>query len=634
MTSSPTLTQGSSERPQPPAMATWIRRGLPTLAAILIVSTVLALLPGRTAIPPNVQADYVYMLIAADRLCEGLGCESLQPVAPLQPWEWQYDWGWLTQWPVGYPVIVAATRLIAGLPTIDACRWISLLACAAALVGWFVWIKKNVPPGFTGLLVATAGAGHAVPIFFLLEPSTDALLVAALPYVLLLASTVIERCDKQTQHDASLEDASHRGWHGQTRLPVDETSKHTGKQQLARATRLPPSASHRSATRSGMSPLLGSVTAGLILSGLAAGGLFWIRYASVFVPIAIGLCMLLLWGVRRAVTLRQVALFAASTAVPVVLLVVLNRVLAAGGSMQQQLNLGSDVGFHLSLDHLGRAWWNFTDLGYYDYHWYSHWAFALWPVLLVTVAVVTRPGRRSIMKMFRCPGISLSALTLLCLLGMLVFTTTLFGGKFDYVGLERYYFPVRPIYFLLFVGPLLWLPARPVKVLIAAGLLIMCSWTVRQDWSRPYKRWLAADREVTDYGQWAICFSPGAAELYRWLEGQSESRLIVCSNFHDYIALETGIAAMPIPADEATLDRWVSRICKVRGITNPRILFVLDPDNRCRDYFLPDPELVRERFALDKRVVVPSGVTAQVFEYSQRGRSVRLSSLEGCHNHD
>ena len=61
------------------------------LAAVVILSALLALLPHRIAIPPLVESDYCYLLLAADRLMDGAGLSTLRPVAPLQPWFWQGD---------------------------------------------------------------------------------------------------------------------------------------------------------------------------------------------------------------------------------------------------------------------------------------------------------------------------------------------------------------------------------------------------------------------------------------------------------------------------------------------------------------------------------------------------------------
>src|SRR3989337_649610 len=80
------------------------------VGCVAAACVVLAFIPGRTSIPPLIESDYCYLLTAADRLYEGHGLTTPHPVAPLQPWSWQYDWGFLTHWPVGYPLLVWAIR--------------------------------------------------------------------------------------------------------------------------------------------------------------------------------------------------------------------------------------------------------------------------------------------------------------------------------------------------------------------------------------------------------------------------------------------------------------------------------------------------------------------------------------------
>jgi hypothetical protein len=175
---------------------------------------------------------------------------------------------------------------------------------------------------------------------------------------------------------------------------------------------------------------------------------------------------------------------------------------------------------------------------------------------------------------------------------MLVAASTVFHEKFDYVGLDRYYAPVRPFYFLIVVGPLLAVRARSVRVLASAGLVLAASWTVQQDWSRTVRRWTSGSRSSTPAGYWSRCFEPGAGELYAWLRGQNDARLVVLSNFSEYIALETGIAALPIPADRAVLEGWLARIRTARGVNELRVLFVMDPDNKRRSYWIPSPATI------------------------------------------
>ena len=214
------------------------------------------------------------------------------------------------------------------------------------------------------------------------------------------------------------------------------------------------------------------------------------------------------------------------------------------------------------------------------------------------------------------PRVLLSMCTLGALLAMLVSVTALFGDKFDYVSLQRYYTPAKPLYFVLFVAPLMLIPRRVVRGGLCLVMLVASSWLIQQEWSRPYKRWQAADRQSTSYGQWANCFGPGAVDLYTWLAEQKGDDLIVVSNFHEYITLETKIPALPIPKDAATLRVWVNRISASRGVTNPRVLFVLDPENHWRDYWIDPRSKIINDFMLRIRADAPPRITADVFVYS------------------
>ena len=529
------------------------------LGGIVAVAIVLACLPGRTGISPLIESDYCYLLIAADRMYEGLGPTAPLPVAPFQPWTWKADWSLLTQWPIGYPILIFAVRLLTGLTTIQACQWISVAGCAAALVGWFVWIRRSVPGGVTGTLLAAVAAGCSVSTASLINPSTDLILVALLPFVLLLTGQAIE-------------------------LLTDDT----------------PGAGRRR----------GAVL--LALAGLIAGGLFWIRYASVFVPLGVGLFLLVhLWR-RKRLCLQSTTLFTLFAAAPIVALLSVNNTFGMADSVQEQLNLGHTLRFDLSPRLLGKAWWNFTDLGFYDHHRFTHWVYALWPVAVCAVALFVRPVRGAVRSFLGSPGAALSALVVIALLVMIVGATAAFSDKYDYVGLDRYYTPIKPLYFVLFIAPIILIRRRLVRALVCVVFLAACSWLVQQEYSRPYKRWLAADRQATPYGQWARCFTPDAAGLYRWLGRQDAPNLIVISNFPEYIALETGIPALPIPNDPATLNAWVDAVCQTRGIANPQVLFILDHDNRWRDYWIPEADELIQAFGLQRHRDAPSNISSRI----------------------
>lgn len=533
-------------------------------AAVVLVSLLLFVLPGRGQIPPLVGSDYCYQLVAADRMYNGLGPTAPLPVAPLQPWEWQADWVYLTQWPLGYPLLICAVRWLSGVTTIQACQWISLVACAVALVGWFGWVRRLVPHGITGTLLAAITAGCSVSTALFVNPSTDVLLIAFLPFVMLLTRQAI----------------------GDLERPGTDT----------RGTR----------------PMLW-----LTLAGFMSGGLFWIRYAGIFVPVAVGFYLLVERYHRRIVGLRHIGVFAVCAALPIAALLAINTAFGATSSMQTQLNLGHAVGFDLSIGHLTAAWWNFTKFGFYDYHWYSRWVFALWPLVGLCAALVFPPARRVVRLLLKTPSVTLSLCLVLTWLIMLVGVTALFSEKYRYVDQIRYFLPIKPLYFVLFVTPLLLIPRRVARVGLCLALLLGCSWILQQEWQRPYKRWLTANRKVTPYGQWAHCFQPNAAELYRWLSHNKADNLIVISNFHDHITLETQIPALPIPPNAETLHTWINRIRQSRAVEDPRVLFVLDHDNRWRDYWIKPTAKIVEDFGLSKRTDgVSAAVSALVFDHT------------------
>ena len=255
-----------------------------TVCGIIVAALLLALLPGRTRIAPLIESDYCYLLMAADRMYEGHGPTALPPVAPFQPWTWQADWGFLTQWPVGYPALVCGLRRLLGLTTIQAFRLICIVGCAAALVGWFAWVRRVVPNGVSGILLAAVAAGCSVSTASLINPTTDLLLVAVLPFVLLLTLQATERSHVSAAHPER-----------------------------------------------GTIALYPAVC--LAAAGLAAGGLFWIRYASVFVPTAVGL-YLLIERRRRRVGWTHVGIFSLSAVAPIIALLVLNRILGTASSVQ------------------------------------------------------------------------------------------------------------------------------------------------------------------------------------------------------------------------------------------------------------------------------------------------------------
>ena len=572
-------------------MSIRVNHSLWTIAAIVGLALVLAALPGRTAIVPNVESDYCYQLMAADRLVAGEGLTALPPLAPGQPWAWRGDWTFLTQWPAGYPVLIAIVRWLTGLGTVAATQWMAVVACALALVGWFTWLRRCLPRTWLGVALAVVGAMTAVSVASLVDPTTDTILVAMTPWVLL----AFERAVRDTAHDGGL---------------CEPTLQGLG---------MPP-AQQADIARRPWWALRAHPTIALFAAGLLAGSACWVRYAAVFLPGALGVYLLLAWRRTRRVSARSVAAYALGAALPMVGLFLLNHFAAAGTSTQAQFNLGHQAGLDFSPRLAAEAWWTYADLPYYGYLSFAHAALAAWPAVLLAGAALSAAwlpaARRRLASYFAEPAVAISGVTLLSLLVLLVTVTAVFGDKYHYTTLERYYLPARPLYFVLFAGPLLLVPSRLVKLGLAAALWVAGSWTLRYEWPRPYQRWLAADRPVTPYGRWAVAFDPGASELISWLELQAGPDLVVISNFQDHLALETGIPAIPIPPDDATLRDWLTRIAAERGTPVDRVLFVLDPDNRHRSYFLPKPADVVSRFALRRPAAVPPAVSAWVYEYA------------------
>lgn len=549
---------------QPPPVETLRQRAVPWsrfLLAVPVVAVGLAFLPGRGAIPPLIESDYCYLLTAANRLAEGKGLSATPPVAPFQPWEWQSDWAFLTQWPPGYPLCIYALRRL-GLTTLPATAAINILACAAALVGWFAWTWRGSPAGITRVLLAGLAAGSSVSVASLINPSTDIIVTAALPWILLL-------CNAQGAD------------------PAKSLLRAEGRH--------------------------GDITA--LFGGFACGAMFWFRYASVFIPAAV-FAFLAIGFIGRRIFVRRTVYFLIGAAGPIGVLILANRATGPTASAQAQLNLGGIIAFDFSWRLVLDAWTQFTSFGFYNHLPAVSTAFSLWPLALIGGALLIPGIRRTLRRFISIPAITLSALVVLSLLGMLAVATALFSAKFDYVSLERYYQPIKPLYFLLFVTPLMLIPRRVVRAGLCVALWAMCSWTVMIDWTRTYSRWQSAERPVTASGFWSRCFEPNAREVYAWLRSHDSPQLIVVSNFHEYIELETQIPAVPIPPDRDALERWIAAICKHRGVVRPRVLFVLDPDNRWRNHWISVPSEIVKQFDLETPVADAPHSGAIIREYA------------------
>jgi hypothetical protein len=534
--------------------------------AIAALAVALAVLPNRTSIPPVIESDYCHQLLCVERMGNGLGLTSLQPVAPGQPWTWNYDFGFLTQWPAGYSLMIWSVRTLLGISTIDACRCIAVLACAAALVGWFAWMRRLVPQGVTGLLVSTLAAGSAVTVGFLVNPSTDVILVAVLPFLLLATHTAAGPDATTTPKGDAFPGESASNWV-------------------------------------------------FMAIGLGAGLLLWIRYAAIFAPIALGLFLLIQTLRRQGGGWRPLASYALGVTLPIATLLLINRTYTAAGSLQSQMNLGHQTGFDLSLSTLGTAWWQFTNLGFYDHHAIAHWLLAIGPIVILTSAMLVTSTRRALTQLFRNPATLLSVVTVVTLITILAGVTALFGDKFDYVGLERYYRPIRPLYFVIAACPILLFRLRLVRLAIVAILLLGLFWTVNQQWARGYDKLVRQNTEVTPRGATATCFTPGAEPFLDWLAAGATPDLVIVSNFREFLALELGVAALPVPKDQTQLDGWLRKIETARGIEQAKVWFVMDPDNRWRSYWLPSLDEVVDTFALTVEIELPAGTSARVFAY-------------------
>jgi hypothetical protein len=530
------------------------------LVAIFTVASMLALLVNRLNVPPLIESDYCYQLIAVERAARGLGFTSLQPVAPNQPWEWEYDFAFLTQWPVGYPAVIYLIRRLFGIPTIAACKWLSILACSVSVVGWFTWVRGSMPRGAGTFLLASLAAGTCLSVSMLLNPSTDALLLAGVPWSMLLAQRGLLRA---TESCATISRPTIALW---------------------------------------------------IASGLLAGGLVWFRYAALFLPVGIGAYLLLLLC-RRRVPFSHVSAFAVASLLPIAALLMVNRVLGPPASLNAQLNLGRSVSVSPSLDHVLTAWQRLSETLPFGRGAYAQWLGMILPPAVWIVALSVPRFRKRIPQLFSSPSTGLAVGVMLSLMLMLLSASTFFSGKYHYVGLDRYYAPIRPLFLVFALAPLLLMERPLARLPLLAALLGLCTWTANHHWLRPLARAAGETWETTAYGRRAVAFAPGAENLHRWLRAQPSDNLILFSNFHEYLTLETDLPAAPLPSTREGLNHRVAAIAAARNLTRPRVLLAIDPDNRWRSYFLPTFETVVNRLRLDENAAHTLG-GARVFEWS------------------
>lgn len=531
----------------------------------LTAATVTSLfwLPGRGAIAPSIVGDNAYIFLAADRLYAGLGATSTPPKAPSQTWTWQADWAFLTQWPIGYPLLICGVRAMTHATTAKAATYLSVFCGGVGIVAWLAWMIRCVGRRLAGITIALTAALAAFSIDQLVNPASDTVLLALTPVVLLIASFV---------------------------LRFDATAA------LADSVRRP-------------------TIVGMIALGLAAGGLFWIRYAAAFVPVGIAAYLVIAWLVLRRIGFKQVAIYGVAAAVPIVALIVVNRIMGLGASVQEQLNLGQQAALAFDWQIAVDLWRNFTTQTPYAHRPESYWFFAAGlPLIAWTLPMLSRESRAALRRFITNPAVLLSITMVAAMFALLAAATILFRGKYNYAELDRYYLAIRPFYWLLFVGPLAAMPKTSIRVGVAMLMVAFGGWFVRQDHVRAYQRIAQKQTERTDYGRWAQRFEPNSRELFAWLSAQAGDDLVVFSNFQDDIALETQIPACPVPEPQAELNEWLDTIRTVRGVESLRLLFVLEPDNPHRDYFQPTAAQTIESFDLQPATNAPGAVGRYVFQ--------------------
>lgn len=545
-----------------------IRPAATRAAAVVVATLVLAALPGLTSIAPLVESDYCYTLLAAERLATGHGLTSLDPVAPFQPWEYRADFVFLTKWPAGYPLLVAFIRVVSGVTTLNAACGVALASCAVALVGWFTWARRIVSGRWMSIAAGCITASVSVSVAALVNPRTDTLIVAALPWILCFAQ--------------------------------DRLAGATGKRGVA----------------------------GLALLGVVCGALFWIRYAAIFVPIGIGAAAVVLCQRRRA-AFRCGFAYVGGCATPILALLALNRVFGPDDATVTQLNLGGGIEARFSWALLARAWSGLTDFGLYPHRPEVAVLCAAMPPALV-VAMLLRFRFAGAGQALRHPAVMIGLAVIAALLAELVLTTALFGAKYDYVGLSRYYEPVRPILAVLCVAAAAKLVSRPdLRGVLRRPVGVICKfgqaavflatlgvlhWNVFHAWARPFERWRHIRQDHAPSGAWAQAFAPDASGLYAWLARNTAPDVVVFSNFHDYLGWELGAPALPIPPDEDTLANWLDHAARMRGVEKTRAVFALARDNAWRDHYLPNLSVVIRKFRLRPAEDAPSGEGWAVYE--------------------
>ena len=544
-------------------------------AATVVVVTALGVLCARARIVPVIIADNATIFLATDRLCDGLGLTATPPKLPLEAWDWARDWTFMTRWPAGFPLILYAARMLLGVGSAQAAIAISVLCCGVALVGWFVLVRRCLPRRLPATLIALLAAGSTLTLTNLVRPSGDTVLLAALPLVLMLAWWAL-------------------GW--QKRTENTDSADPCGQRSTVRGQGEP-------------------AWARLVVFGLAAGALVWVRYAAAFVPLGISVFLAIEWLWYHRVRFVHVAVFGLAASAPILALAGMNRAWGDDLPVQQQYPVGGRLSLDVDAEMFATAWHRFTQQTFYHHRPEAAWFFAVAvPLGGLVLPFALRSSRRWMAAFVSSPPLRLCvSVTAACLI-MLLVMSAVFRERFHFVGLDRYYTPIRPFYYLFFIGPIAALGSRTLRVLACIPLLLAGSWLVQQDWVRTYRRVLARPGAVTPYGRRAVYFEPHSAALYEWLKARRSDHLLVLSNFHDEIALETRIPACPTPRDRAELETWIARVKRARAVNDLRVLFVLDPDNHGRRYFLLPPAELVERFELCPVPDVPERIAPYVYE--------------------
>ncbi|UCG33866.1 MAG: hypothetical protein JSU68_04360, partial [Phycisphaerales bacterium] len=500
-------------------------------------------------IPVRVQADNCQILLAVDRLSQGFGPTTIYPKAP------ETDWSFINHWPVGYPLLLWAVKTAAGTTTITAARVVNVAAYALALIAWAVWLRRCLPRSRTADLLAVTAAVMAVSATHFWRPSTDMILVALTPLILLWVDDLM--CRNAVTAGSTCRP---RWW-------------------------------------------------SLALLGLAAGGITWLRYTGLFLTLGLTLYFIACWLRRTGFRFRHLAAFCLGCLVPLVLLAITNATFAR--SMIDEPASAFGVRFEWSWF---ATWWrHFAQLPLFTSQWRAPHLYACYfPVAVVLYLVATRGSRRAAADFFRRPAVQLS---LCAVAGMfaLMMIYRIFAWSFFVTPAEpRYLMPVRPFYLLAFVGPLLVIPWQRLRQLLWLPLAACLVWLVQAEWIDAARTWAAEHHSVTAYGRQAVTFQNDPDGLYTWLRRQNALDLIIFSNFFDDIALETHIAAQPLPEDVNELHDRVVRITRARNISTPRVLFVLNPDNIWRTYYLPVHEAI-QTFGLKRAESQLAAVRRYVF---------------------